>query len=71
MFDEFVFTIGDYAFEWNRAHTVNVWSIDSTYRDEWDAMDPFSLGYDRNDWSEGEAMLAALEWIKYMEGNDV
>ena len=52
----FYFTIGSIAFEWNWAHTINVF-------DAYDKnVDVFSLNYERDDWTPAEVMAAAYEW---------
>lgn len=53
----FKFYIGDYSFEWNRSYTVNVFI--NGYN-----IDVFSLDYSRNDLTEGDAMVAAVAWVK-------
>jgi hypothetical protein len=55
----FDFTIGDKAFEWNYAHTVNVWDRGVHY------LNPncFSLNYGRDDYTPAEVMAHALEWM--------
>jgi hypothetical protein len=60
----FEFSIGGYGFEWNYGHTVNVFLYGVN-------TDAFSLDYGRDDLSEGDAMIAALEWIKYLEAANV
>lgn len=60
----FQFSIGDIDFEWNGSYTVNVFV--GGYN-----TDVFSLDYGRSDLSEADAMLAALDWMKYAEEIDV
>lgn len=67
----FEFSIGGYGFEWNYAHTVNVYRLDFDawadsrgaidYRTE---IDVFSLNYGRDDYSKYEVMAAALDWTE-------
>ena len=64
MFDEFVFTIGDYAFKWNGAHTVNICDME-----DWRDFDCFSLNYARDDYTLDEVKAYAIEWYKEMEAN--
>lgn len=66
----FEFTICGFGFEWNGAHTVNVYRMDydrwadtngtADYRTN---IDCISLDYCRNDHTAVEAMAAALEWV--------
>ena len=53
----FLFSIYNVRFEWNGAHTVNVYNV----RDE--NVDVFSLNYGRDDYTEPEVMAAAWEWM--------
>ena len=66
MTNTFEFTIDDKAFEWNYAHTVNVWHIDSSEQralGEYIHPDCFSLNYGRDDYTPAEVMAHALEWM--------
>ena len=56
----FRFSIEELGFEWNGAHTVNVFMGE-------DNIDVFSLGYGRDDWTREEVMSAALDWATYSE----
>ena len=73
MSETFEFTIGDKAFEWNYAHTVNVWDI--RYGGDPYAYIPlppnhfynpncFSLNYARDDYTKAEVMEYALDWLE-------
>ena len=57
----FEFTIEDRAFEWNYAHTVNVWDI--LYPECLINPNCFSLNYGRDDYTPAEVMAYALEWM--------
>jgi len=57
------FIIGDYAFNWNGAHTVKICDMES-----WHGFDVFSLNYERDDYTLDEVKAYALEWYKEMEG---
>ena len=65
MSETFDFTIGDKAFEWNYAHTVNVWDIDLLDYALGHRLNPdcFSLNYGRDDYTPAEVMAHALEWM--------
>lgn len=66
----FEFSIGGFGFEWNGAHTVNVFLLDY---DQWAdsfgvidyrrPVDVFSLNYGRDDYTKSEVLSAALEWL--------
>jgi len=60
------FRIGDYAFRWNGAHTVNICDMES-----WHEFDVFSLNYGRDDYTLDEVKAYALEWYKEMESSNV
>ena len=52
----FYFTIGNIGFQWNWAHTVNVF-------DAYNAnVDVFSLNYERDDYTPADVMAAGYEW---------
>ena len=66
MSETFEFTIGDKAFEWNYAHTVNVWDVSSSndfYGVSFYNPNCFSLNYGRDDYTPAEVMAYALEWM--------
>ena len=65
MSDAFEFTIGDESFEWDYAHTVYVWGIDSLHYSPWNHVYPdcFSLNDGRDDYTPAEVMAHALEWM--------
>jgi hypothetical protein len=65
MSETFEFTIGDKAFEWNYAHTVNTWDV--RYSVDFYNPNCFSLNYGRDDYTPAEVMAYALEWMN----NDV
>jgi hypothetical protein len=60
------FRIGDYAFQWNGAHTVNICDMES-----WHEIDVFSLNYERDDYTLEEVKAYAIEWYKNMENANV
>lgn len=53
----FKFAYAGFDFEWNRSYTVNVFLRGEN-------IDCFSLDYTRDDLTEGDAMVAAAEWVK-------
>ena len=61
----FEFCIKGIWFEWNGAHTVNVYFDPADMRAGGDGYntDVFSLDYSRDDLTELDAMVAALEWM--------
>jgi hypothetical protein len=52
----FFFSIGSVSFEWNWAHTVNVFD---SYNNN---VDVFSLDYGRDDYTPADVMAAAYDW---------
>jgi hypothetical protein len=52
----FQFSIGPYQFEWNWAHTVNVFN---SYGEN---IDVFSLDYGKNNYTPQEVLVSAYEW---------
>jgi len=52
----FYFSIGSVSFEWNWAHTVNVFD---SYNNN---VDVFSLDYGRDDYTPADVMAAAYDW---------
>lgn len=52
----FKFAFAGFYFEWNGSHTVNVFLRDKN-------IDCFSLDYSRDDLTEGDAMIAARDWV--------
>lgn len=52
----FHFSIYGFSFEWNGAHTVNVFQGGHN-------VDVFSLNYGRDDYTEKEVMALAYDWM--------
>ena len=53
----FTFSIDCYDFEWNGAHTINVFYNRQN-------VDVFSLNYGRDDYSPQEVLIFAYDWIQ-------
>ena len=61
----FSFAIDNITFEWNGAHTVNV------YNSRGDNVDVFSMHYGRDDYTQPEILLAAYEYYQEQMAEEV